>query len=146
MMNITNTPQRTATNWPGSLVVGLYAWLATISFGLVLLDVVYAGLVPEATTALSEAADFLLLVNAVTILAALGAIGLSWRSPMARNLLIASLAVIFLGFFAYALLASSLPAGSALGTWLRIGLAGSVSVLAFMGLYKFRNDEWRVAN
>jgi hypothetical protein len=122
-------------------VVGLYAWLATLSFGLVLLDVVYAGLVPEATTALSEAADFLLLVNAVTILAALGALGLAWRSRTARNYLIASLTVIVLGFLAYALLAPSLPDGSALGTWLRIGLAGSVSVLAFMGFYKYRNDE-----
>jgi hypothetical protein len=71
-------------NMTRPLIAGLYAWLATISFGLVLLDILYAGLVPEAQAAFSEAADFLLLVNTLTILAALGAIGLSWESKPAN--------------------------------------------------------------
>ena len=123
------------------LVVGLYAWLAAVSFGLVLLDIVYAGLVPEAAVAFSEVADFLLFVNAVTILVALGAIGLSWNSQASRNLLVASLGIIILGFLAYMLLTQFMQESSSLGTGFRIILAGSVSVLAFMGFYKLRSNE-----
>ena len=139
-MSETNNPLNTLTSIIRPLVVGLYAWLAAISFGLVLLDIVYAGLVPEATMALSEAADFLLLVNAITVLAALGAIGLSWNSRTARNFLVASLAFIILGFLAYMLLSSFLQDSSYLGTGIRVILAGSVSVLAFMGFYNFRSN------
>ena len=121
----------------GPLVVGLYAWLAAISFGLVLLDIIYARLVPEEATALSEAADFLLLVDVITVLVALGAIGLSWNSRAARYFLVASLAVTILGFLAYMLLSPFLQESSSLGTGIRIILAGSVSVLAFMGFYKY---------
>jgi len=56
-MSETNNPLNTSISIIRPLVVGLYAWLAAISFGIVLLDIVYAGLVPEAATALSEAAD-----------------------------------------------------------------------------------------
>lgn len=122
-------------------MVGLYAWLAAVSFGLVLLDIVYAGLVPEAAVAFSEVADFLLFVNAVTILVALGAIGLSWNSQASRNFLVASLAVIILGFSAYMLLSQFIQESSSLGTGIRMILAGSVSVLAFMGFYKLRSNE-----
>lgn len=121
-------------------MVGLYAWLAAVSFGLVLLDIVYAGLVPEAEVAFSEVADFLLFVNAITILVALGAIGLSWNSQASRNFLVASLAIIILGFLAHMLLSQFLQ-DSSLGTGIRMILAGSVSVLAFMGFYKLRSNE-----
>lgn len=124
----------------GPLIIGLYAWLATISFGLVLLDILYAGLVPEAVTALSEAADFLLLVNALTIFAAFGAIGLSWKSKPARYFLVASLAVIILGFIGHMLLSPLLKESSSLATGIRMILAGSVSVLAFVGFYKFLSN------
>ena len=124
----------------GPLIIGLYAWLATISFGLVLLDILYAGLVPEAVTALSEAADFLLLVNALTIFAAFGAIGLSWKSKPARYFLVASLAVIILGFIGHMLLSPLLKESSSLATGTRMILAGSVSVLAFVGFYKFLSN------
>ena len=139
-MNDTNSPQNTSMNLIGPLIVGLYAWLATISFGLVLLDILYAGLVPEAPTALSEAADFLLLANALTIFAALGAIGLSWKSKSARNFLVASLVVTILGFIVYMLLSPFLKDSSSMGTGIRIILAGSVSVLAFVGFYKLRSN------
>jgi len=122
------------------LIVGLYAWLATISFGLVLLDILYAGLVPEAQAALSEAADFLLRVNTLTILAALGAIGLSWESKSARYFLLASLVVTILGFIIQMLLYPLLKESSSPGTGIRILLAGSVSVLAFVGFYKLRSN------
>src|SRR3970282_668800 len=84
--------------WLGSLAVGLYAWLTAVSFGLAVLDVLYARLAPEAAGSFPEAADFLLLVQAVTVLAAVGAIGLGWQSGATRNLLIASAGVIPLGF------------------------------------------------
>ena len=122
------------------LIVGLYAWLATISFGLVLLDILYAGLVPEASTALSEAADFLLLVNALTIFAAFGAIGLSWESKPATYFLVASLVVTIFGFIIHMLLSPLLEDSSSMGIGIRIILAGSVSVLAFVGFYKFRSN------
>jgi hypothetical protein len=128
------------------LIVGLYAWLATISFGLVLLDILYAGLVPGAPAALSEAADFLLLVNALTIFAALGAIGLSWELKSARYFLVASLVVIVFGFIIHMLLSPLLKESSSLGTGIRMILAGSVSVLAFLGFYKLLSNGWRILN
>ncbi len=140
-MNEQNNPLNTLTGIVRPLVVGLYAWLATISFGLVLLDIVYAGLVPEAATALSEAADFLLLVRSITVLVGFGAIGLSWNSQTVRNFLIASLAVIILGFLVHMLLSPFLQDGSPLGTGIRMMLSGSVSVLAFMGFYKLRSND-----
>ena len=120
-----------------ALVVGLYAWFTSVSFGLVLMDILYAGLAPEATKAIKEAADFLLLLNSVTILAALVSIGLSWNLSSARNFLIASLSMIILGFFLYMLLLPVLKEGSITGTAIRITISGSVSILAFMGFYSF---------
>jgi len=140
-MSGTNNALNTSTSIIKPLLVGLYAWLAVISFGLVLLDIVYVGLIPEAATALSEAADFLLLVNAITVLAALGTIGLSWNSRAARNFFVASLAAIILGFLVGMLLSPFLQDRSSLGTGIRVILAGSVSVLAFMGFHKFRSNE-----
>ena len=144
-LNMTKSETKNTTNIStgmiGPLVVGLYAWLTAVSFGLVLLDIVYAGLVPDAATALSEAADFQLRVNFVTVLAALGAIGLAWRSRVSRNFIISSVTLIFLGFFAYMLLSPFLRDGSSLGRGIRILLSGSVSVLAFMGFYRFHSSE-----
>ena len=129
-MSETHNGPNTSTDMIGPLVVGVYAWLTAVTFGLVLLDIVYAGLVPDAARALSEAADF-------QVLAALGAIGLSWNSRAARSYLMSSLAIIFLGFFVYMLLSPFLQDGLSLGTGIRIILSGSVSVLAFMGFYRF---------
>ena len=124
--------------WMGSLAVGLYAWLTAVSLGFAVLDVLYARLVPEAAGAFPEAADFLLLIQAVTVLAAVGAIGLGWQSSGARNLLVASAGVIPLGFLTYALLSPVLPDGSPLGAGIRILLAGAASVLAFAEFAKMR--------
>ena len=131
-------PENTPANQLGSLAVGLYAWLTAVSFGLAVLDIVYARLVPGAAAAFSEVADFLLVVNAVTVLAALGAIGLSWNSSATRSLLIASVGVIVLGFLAYMFLSPFRLEGSTLGPGIRIILAGAVSLLAFAGFAKMR--------
>jgi hypothetical protein len=122
----------------GALVVGLYAWLTAVSFGAVLLDFLYARLAPGAEAALGEAADFLLLVDAVTLLAALGAIGLAWRSRAARSLVLASLIVAAAGFLAPALLAPLLrDAGPGSGASLRIAISGLASLLAGAGSYRY---------
>jgi hypothetical protein len=121
------------------LVAGLYAWTVTLSFGTVVLDVLYSNRVPEAAVAFSEAADFLLLIGAVTVLAAFGAIAVSWNSRVARNLFIASLVTIILGFFAPAFLSPLLQSAppSALGPGIRIIIGGLASILAFIGLHSF---------
>jgi hypothetical protein len=124
-----------------STMAGSYAWLAAISFGLVLLDIVYAGLVPDASKAFGEAADFLLFINALTILAALGAIGSTMDTKAARNYMAASLVVTILGFLINAILAPVLVNGSPIGPVIRIMLAGSVSILAFMGFYRYCRES-----
>jgi hypothetical protein len=126
----------------GSLAVGLYAWVAAVSFGAVLLDIVYSRLVAEARTAFAEEADFLLLVSAVTIVAAFGAIVLAWNAKAARNLCIASLVIVVSGLFAPVLLSPYLQgAGSSLGTGIRLAISGLASLLAFLGFYKLRRNE-----
>jgi len=137
-MSSTKNPQSRPAGLLGPLVVGLYAWAAAVSFGIALIDVVYARLVPEATAAFSEVADFLLLVSAATVLVALTAIGLSWHSRVARNFLIASLVVSLFGFLAPALLSPFLQDGSALGAGIRLVIGGAISILAFIGFHKFR--------
>jgi hypothetical protein len=120
-----------------SIIVGSYVWLATISFGLVLLDIVYAGLVPDASVAFREAADFLLFINTLTILTAFGAIGSSIDTKVAKNYFIASLVVIIMGFLINAALSSNLENSSHIGAVIRILLNGSVSILAFTGFYMY---------
>src|SRR5688572_2505905 len=99
----------THTTRAGFLLVVCYAWLAAVSFGLVLLDIIYARLIPAATTTFSEMADFLLLVSASTMLVALSAIGITWHWGTARNWLVTSLAVSCFGLVAPAILTPLLP-------------------------------------
>jgi len=132
-----------------SLVVGLYAWIATIFFGLILLDIVYAKLlrdVPgavEVTTVFSDVADILLMAGFIMILAAIGAIVFSWTSGTARNLLIASLIVVLLEFITPIFLSPFFQIIDAfnIGPWLRIIPSGLASILALVGLYKFRHSR-----
>ena len=125
-----------------SLVVEGYAWLVTLDLGAVLLDIVYARAVPEAAAAFSEAGDFLLLIRAVSIVAAIAAIGLAWRSRLARYTLLASLLVSLLGLSipAFFALFVSGPVGPGFGTGLRIAISGSTSILAFVGVYGFHRQ------
>ena len=138
----TMNQQKISTTTIKSLIVGSYAWLSTISFGLVLLDMLYSGLVPVPSTALREVADFLLFINAFTVLAALGAIGSSMEKKASRNFLTASLAVIILGFTLHMVLSPNLESGSPFGPVIRIILTGSASVLAFIGFYKYCGDPY----
>ena len=135
-MDIEYRPQDTPFELIRNIVVGFYAWVLTLSFGAVLIDIMYANLAPGAAAAFSEAADFLLLIAAVTVMAAIAAIGLSWPSRAARNTLIASLAIIIFGAFIPLLSAGLFPGlpGSRLSEVIRIAISGVPSILAFYGL------------
>ena len=125
------------------LVIGIYAWITTVSFGLVLFDIVYSNLVPEVTATFSEAADFLLLIGAVTVLAGIGAVTLSWKLKIVRCLLIVSLFIIVFKLFMPVLFlqnAQTVQEFSA-GPWIRLITSGLISALAFISLYKYSRHE-----
>jgi hypothetical protein len=110
---------------------------------MVLLDIQYSQysrLVPEAARAFSDAADFLLLVDFVTLLSAIAAIAFSWNAKAARNLFIASLLVMLFEFLIPALVSPFVQQaqGLAIGPWLRIIPMGAASILALIGFYKFK--------
>jgi hypothetical protein len=120
-----------------TLVVGLYAWLVAVSFGLAWLDITYARLLPDAADAFSEVADFLLFVMFVTTLAGIGAVGLSWKIRVARNLLAASLLIVLVApFVALAILSPEARESSAAGSIVRLSISGVASVLAFAGFHR----------
>jgi hypothetical protein len=131
---------------PGLLAAGAYAWAAAVSFGIALLDVVYARLLPGAAAASSRASDLLLLVGGATMLVALGATALCWDSRDARGFFVASLAAGVFGLFAPALLSPILQVGSAWGAGIRLGLAGAVSALALVGFYRLHPGRERPAH
>jgi hypothetical protein len=119
--------------------VGLYAWAASVSFGLVVADVAYAGSVRRSVDAATAAgifspiADVWLLASAVTLLAGLVALATAWSWRAPRGLILAS---IVLGT-ALLWLPVLLPAGLLeSGAPLRLAIAGGVSVLAVLALGK----------
>lgn len=116
-----------------TLLVGAYAWLVAVSFGAVLLDVTYAGLVTDPT---NEAADLLLVIVGLAFVAGVAAVTAAWRSTAARNLLLVSLALAIGEFLVPALAGSIIrDAGAtipALGPALRLGGSAAVSVTAFV--------------
>jgi hypothetical protein len=125
------------------LFAGSYTWIASIFFGTVLLDIVYARLAryaftPSETASLfSEAADFLLLILAFTILASVGAIIASWQVRSARNAFVASILCIVLPLMFYSLIsAAQADLGPNLGMWVRLVTSGLSSILAFAGLWE----------
>jgi hypothetical protein len=120
------------------LVVGLYAWAVTVFFGAVLLDVAYSRAAPEAAAA-ADGRDLLLLVGGSALLVGLGAVAASWDAPTARALLIASLVVVSLEFVVAPLAPRLVDdlADTGIGSWLRLAIDGSASLLAFVGSYTF---------
>jgi hypothetical protein len=125
---------------PGSFFAGFYAWIVTIFFGAILLDVVYSNLLgrvfeaSETVKIFSEVSDFLLPIGFITVLAALSAIGFSWKSAASRNFFIASLIILFVEFLAPAVLSEEALNS---GYWIRLIVNGTASVLAVIGFYKF---------
>jgi hypothetical protein len=137
-MDIAHTPRTRPVEALGALFVEFYTWATTITLGAVLIDIMYAKLAPGATVAFSEVADFLLLLNAVTILAALPAVAFSWKARTARYFIIASLLIPILGLFIVLFLRPLLE-GSSWGTTIRVLLTASASILAFIGLNQFHH-------
>ncbi len=120
-----------------SILVGTYAWFTAITFGLVLLDTVYGSLVPDASRALQGAADFLIFINALTILTAIGAVGSVIDKKPARNCITASLILTVFGYLLYMTIFPVLKYGSPYAPPIRIILTASISVLALMGFYRY---------
>ena len=123
------------------LLAALYTWIVTSFFGATLLDVVYARLAAntfnpfETASLFSEVADFLLLIGALTVLTAIGAIGVSWSLKSARNLFIASVLCILLPLLLYSLIdLVQTKLGLNVGTWIRLLTSALSSILAFLGL------------
>ena len=122
--------------WPGWLLVGGYAWAAAVAFGAALLDVVHASPAGgSAPAGESEAADVLLALIALAIATGLGALAASADRPLVRGALLASLGILVGSLFAPSLLGGFVGAADGAGSWLRLGLAGLASLLAFVGLW-----------
>jgi hypothetical protein len=133
----------------GRLLGGVYAWLAAVFFGSVLLDVVYSSLLRDAGGGLGqsvfgEVSDFLLVLGAPMLLAALAAIASSWSTPAARNFFLASLGALSLEFIGPILLfrvlgtspSSPLQPISPYIRLLPLGLASILALGGFRNLYR----------
>ena len=141
--------KRPVANWQ-FLLAALYAWIASVFFGAVLLDIVYfnaasSALKPSETIMLfSEAADFLLLILALTLLAGTVAVVAAWKAAPARNLFIASLLLVVAEYLAPMLLFSIIEMaqssmGFNVGSWVRLTLSALPPILAFLGLWKLNS-------
>jgi hypothetical protein len=127
-----------------TLLVGAYAWLVAVSLGAILLDVTYAR---HVTDPANEVADLLLLIVGLAFLTGVAAVTAAWRSPAARNLLLASLALVIGEFLVPALAGSLIRDAQAtmpgLGPVLRIGGSAAVSVTAFVAFALVWRDRPR---
>jgi hypothetical protein len=123
----------------GSFWVGLYVWVISISFGMVLLDILYARRAPEAAAAFAEVADVLLLVTFAALLSAAAAIVFAWKAAAARNFLIASLGVILLELLLPAVVSPFVQnaQGLPVGPWIRILASGAASIFALIGWQRY---------
>ena len=140
---------KSVANWQ-FLLAAFYTWTASVFFGAVLLDIVYfnaasSALAPAETLMLfSEAADFLLLILALTLLAGMVAVGGAWKVRPARNLFIASLLLVVAEFLAPMLFFSIIETAQAslgfnVGSWVRLTLSALPPILAFLGLWKLNS-------
>jgi hypothetical protein len=119
------------------LFTGIYAWISTVFFGAVLMDVIYASFLahavssPALTSVFSDVSDMMLRLGFLLLLSAFLVLFLTWETPSARNYLLASL--FLFGFeFTLPMLFPSLR--TSLGPfWIRLLLTGTASILAFIG-------------
>jgi len=124
------------------LAVGLYGWLYAGYFGLVCLDIVYAGtLQAEIDLSLSERifrdiSDFLLLLFALLVIAGGIALTVAARRPGPRNLLLVSWLLPVAAVPVVLVMGSTLNE-SGLGPSVRLLLMGVGSMLAMLGVMRF---------
>ena len=140
-MGTLSRDRRSASAGGGSIVGGLYAWIAALLLGATLLDVLYASQVPAD---LEEPRDLLLVITGVALLVGAGAVAASWRSAAVRSLLLVSLALVLAGLVAPALLARPVEdleaaVGFRVGHWIRLAMGGAASLLALVASW----EAWR---
>jgi len=127
------------------LIVGFYAWITTAFFGGVFLDIVYANLLQDSPGTFSNAtmfsivSDVLLCIGVVIIFAAIGAITLSWKSAVVRNLFLASLVIFSFEFLVPVFFSLFFKSTQELPIcpWIRLIPSGMASIFANIGLYKY---------
>lgn len=121
------------------LVVGLYAWVAAVFWGSILLDMAYANNLKEvlgssgSSMVFSKISDTLLFIGSIMIITAIAAIAISWKLKIARNLFIASL-LAFSFEFSLPILSSFIKTTHGY-SWIRPFPGGIASILAFIGLF-----------
>jgi hypothetical protein len=124
-----------------AILIGLYAWIAAVFFGGVLLDILYAKFlmgilgISESTMVFSEVSDTLLFIGFILVISAIAAIAVSWKFWVARNLFIASLLVFSFEFF-IPIFFSVVKTTQDL-SWLRLLINGVASLLALAGLHQY---------
>jgi hypothetical protein len=116
--------------------------MATVAFGMVLMDVTHVANAPAASVgdALGEVRDFLLSFGVMTAVVGIGAVAVAWPSARTRYVLVVSLVLIVAGLLAPALISQAVrDAESAtslrIGPWIRIGVGASASALASVGFW-----------
>lgn len=127
-----------------TLAVGCYALLTALSFGLVILDTVYANLInatlpsANASSVFHDVSEFLLRFAVITLPVFAAAVYASWELAFVRLLLLASMAVkVAIGAIALLLLPTFFP-GSAdwmdegPGTFVRLTMHLTATALAFV--------------
>jgi hypothetical protein len=123
-----------------------YACIASTFLGAILLDIIYANASsnnpgsPDMRAVFSQAADFLLLLAAITFFAGLGAIATAWHLSLARNLFIASLFFVTAELLTPILFGSLLTKAQAnlglpIGTWIRLAGSALSAILALVALW-----------
>ncbi len=122
----------------GPFFVGLYGWLITIFFGMILVDILYSKLIPVPASVSSKVSDFLLGIGFVVVISAFFALAFAWKKA-ARYLVFISLCLILLEFLIPVFFSRLLqnPSGFAAGPWLRLIPGGTASVLALIGIYHY---------
>lgn len=131
-----------AIRWP-TLMVNVYAWLAAVAFGLVVLDVIYSRLLlasftpDQANGIFNEISDFLLFPLGLLVLTGLVALVAGHAAGSAARLVLASWLVI-VGSVPLAILLAPLLDAAGLGALVRLALSGLASVLAMLGALRFQ--------
>ena len=136
--------QQTGIEWGriADWLMGFYAWIVTLAFGAALIDSIYARSLAESTTvtavarAFSEAADFQQLPMALAVVVGIGALVMVAQKPLARYLVIASLALT-LAPLPVVMLFGDLAARAGAGTGLRVVLSAGASLFAMAATVAF---------
>lgn len=120
-----------ASTW----ITGGYAWLSAVLTGTILADIVRAAGGDQAP---SEAADVLLLLWGMTVLAGLGALVSAWTRPRTAVLLLISLTLVGAEVVVAVVLGPIVgdvesAVGVRMGPWLRLGASAAASLAAFAG-------------